>query len=433
MRLRYQEDLAGPVRGRVVEGIRMTPRERVMAAVAHREPDCLPVDLGAMRSTGITAIAHNRLRAHLGLDAELTRVYDLVQQLAEPPRALLDHFGIDALDAGWNFAASDREWREWQLPDGSACLVPSWFHPRREDHTWRVRDEDGDVIAEMPQGCLYFTQTIHPLAEAGRIPSADQIASLMGKVSWGGIPTPMFREGLGEKNLDRIRRHVKHLCETTDRAIMIGFGGNLFEWAAYLCRMDNVLMWLAMERKRLEALLDRLVEIHLANLEKLIEAVGEYVQIIQMGDDLGMESGPIFSPRIYREVFKPRHQAIFQHVKKRSNMAVFQHSCGSVYKLLPDLIEAGIDIVNPVQISAADMQPERLKRDFGDAVTFWGGGCDTQSVLPRSSPQEVADHVRRNVDVLAPGGGFVFCQVHNILADVPPVNVEAMYRAIGRT
>ncbi len=405
----------------------MTPRDRVLTAVDHREPDRLPVDLGAMRSTGIQAIAYNRFKAHLGLQAGHTRVYDLVQQLAEPEPQVLDLLGIDATDAGWQFPTA---WRDWTLPDGSPAQVPDWFQPRKENGAWRVYVQ-GQPIAEMPPGCYYLTQTCWPMLDGLTLPPAG-LEAIMPLVMWAGIPTPMFADGLSDDNLERIRQHGRHLHDDTDRALMIGFGGNLFEWHTFLRRIDNALMDLVDDRKGVEALLDELVELHLANLDKVFDAVGDTVQIIQMGDDLGTEQGPFFSPQLYREIFKPRHKVLFEHIKKHSNLKVFLHSCGSLYQILPDLIEAGVDILNPVQISAADMDAAALKKEFGRDVTFWGGGCDTQTILPRGTPQEVYDHVKETVDIWAPGGGYVFCQVHNILADVPPANVEAMFKAIGR-
>jgi len=405
----------------------MTPRDRVLTAVDHREPDRLPVDLGAMRSTGIQAIAYNRLKGHLGLQAGHTRVYDLVQQLAEPEPQVLDLLGIDATDAGWQFPTA---WRDWTLPDGSPGQVPEWFQPHKENGAWRVYVQ-GQPIAEMPPGCYYLTQTCWPMLDSLTLPPAG-LEGIMPLVMWAGIPTPMFADGLSDENLGRIRQHARHLHDHSDRALMIGFGGNLFEWHTFLRRIDNALMDLVDDRKGVEALLDELVELHLANLDKVFDAVGDTVQIIQMGDDLGTEQGPFFSPQLYREVFKPRHRALFEHIKKHSNLKVFLHSCGSLHQILPDLIEAGVDILNPVQISAAGMDAAALKKEFGRDVTFWGGGCDTQAILPRGTPQEVYDHVKETVDIWAPGGGYVFCQVHNILADVPPANVEAMFKAVGR-
>ncbi len=150
----------------------------------------------------------------------------------------------------------------------------------------------------------------------------------------------------------------------------------------------------------------------------------------RFGDDLGMDNGPLMSPDTYRAIFKPRHAALNAYVHERSSMKTFLHSCGSLYDLMPDIIETGVDILNPVQITARDMEPEKLKAEFGDAITFWGGGADTRVVLPKGTPDEVRDHVRRNIETLAPGGGFVFATAHNMLPDIPPQNIEAMYDAV---
>lgn len=406
----------------------MTSRERILAAVNHQEPDRVPIDCGAMRSTCIQAIAYNRLKGHLGLHTGHTRVYDIVQQLAEPESWYLERFGIDAINAGREFAP-DR-WADWTLPDGSQCQVPAHIRLRRDGGDWVACNSEGEPIARMIQGATYFSQTCWPLACDNWTDYLNDLSGQMNKVSWAGLAEPLYEDGLSEANLQRIARHLRQLRERHDRAIMIPFGGNLFEWGTILRRMDNFLLDLAGEPAKAEALLDKLVEGHLEKLGRLLPAVGDLVDIIQLGDDLGTQTGPFLSPKMFRQMFKPRYQAVIRRIRELSpHLKVFLHSCGGIQPLIGDLIEAGFDIINPVQIAARDMQPERLKREFGRNVTFWGGGCDTQTTLPRGTPQEVKDHVRRNIDAFAPGGGFVFAQVHNILAEVPPENVVAMYEA----
>jgi uroporphyrinogen decarboxylase len=207
-------------------------------------------------------------------------------------------------------------------------------------------------------------------------------------------------------------------------------GCNLFEWGTFLRRIDNFLMDLVSDPVNVERLLDALMEVHLSTLEQICNAVGDVADVLRFGDDLGTDQGPFMSPKTYRQLFKPRHTILNAYVKEHSQMHTFLHSCGSIYKLLPDLIGAGYEIINPVQITARDMQPERLKREFGQDITFWGGGCDTRRILNRGTPQQVKDHVKQNIDALAPGGGFVFNTVHNILPDVPPENIVAMFQAI---
>ncbi|HPD28392.1 MAG TPA: uroporphyrinogen decarboxylase family protein [Phycisphaerae bacterium] len=404
----------------------MTSRERILAAIDHREPDRLPIDCGAMRSTGIQAVAYGRLKAYLGVKEGQTRVFDVIQQLAEPEDFYLERFRVDAINAGRDFDPNG--WKDWVLPDGSPCQIPRHIDFRPDNGDWVAVDAQGKELARMIAGSTYFSQTHYPFNRDDWPDLLDRIGGCMGEVCWGALAEPIYAGGLSDDNLERIAAHVARLRQTTDKAIMIAFGANLFEWSAYLRRMDNALMDLAAELDKAEALLDKLVETHLAGLDRLLPVLGDNVDLIQLGDDLGMEAGPFFSPELFRKIFKPRYKAIIDRVHTLApNIRVFLHSCGSIYKLLGDLIEVGVQVINPVQISARDMEPARLKKEFGKDVTFWGGGCDTQKVLPRGTPQEVRDHVRRNIDLLAPGGGFVFTQVHNILSEVPPANIVAMY------
>ena len=216
--------------------------------------------------------------------------------------------------------------------------------------SWLAFNADGELVARMIQDATYFSQTCYPLDRDDWASTLDRVAGEMGRVCWAALSEPIYEGGLSDANIQRIAAHVKHLRQTSDRAIMIAFGANLFEWASYLRRMDNFLMDLVAAPARAEALLDKLVEIHLAGLDRLLPVLGDNVDLIQLGDDLGTENGPFFSPKLFRELFKPRYRIII-------------------------------------------------------------------------------NHVRRNIDTFGPGGGFVFCQVHNILAEVPPENVVAMYEA----
>ena len=189
-------------------------------------------------------------------------------------------------------------------------------------------------------------------------------------------------------------------------------------------------MMLASEPEKTHHFLDQLVEYHLNNLEKYLSAVGEYIDVIQFGDDLGMQTGPQISKKMYDTFLKPRHSILWNQAKKLAKVKVMLHCCGGVYPLMPSFIEAGLDIINPVQTTCKDMEAERLKREFGKDMVFWGGGCNTRDVLGVGTPQQIAEDVRERVRILAPGGGFVFQQIHNIMANVPPENIEAMFQAI---
>jgi uroporphyrinogen decarboxylase len=409
----------------------MTARERVLDAVEHREPDGLPVDLGSTPSSGISAVAHANLVRHLGLRDQRTRVYDVVQQLAQPSDELLDRLRIDALDIGRTFNDRDEDWHPMTLPSGIEVEIPAWFHPvQQTDGAWEAFTADGLRIASMPLGANFFDQTHFPYLD-GYPDDLSGLASVMPTVLWSGLVHSPWDHASEPDFWAQLRERTLSLRASTDRALMVVVGCNLFEWGTFLRRIDNFLMDLAVDQENVERLLDALLEIHFDTLDKVLASVGDLADVIRFGDDLGMDSGPLMSPDTYRRIFKPRHAALNAYVHQRSTLKTFLHSCGSIHALLPDLIEAGVDIVNPVQISAANMEPERLKRDFGADITFWGGGADTRRVLPRGTPAEVKDHVRRNIETFAPGGGFVFVPAHNMLPDVPPANIEAMFEAVA--
>ena len=410
--------------------MRMTSRERIIASVRHAEPDRVPIDLGSTPSSGISAIAYNHLKRHLGMDPGPTRVYDVVQQLAQPDEEILDRFRIDVLDIGRAFNTEPEAWVDVQLSDGSNAQYPSrYLIEEAEDGSRNALAADGTIIAHMPSGGAFFDQTCFPYID-GYPDTYRDLPRAMSRVLWAGLVHSPWDHAGEEEFWTTLRKKALELRGSSDRALVIVAGCNLFEWGTFLRRMDNFLMDIATERRQVERLLDALMEQHLATLQKVCAAVGDVADILRFGDDLGMNSGPFISPEVYRSIFKPRHAALCDYVHSRSGMHTFLHSCGSITKLMPDLIEAGYDIINPVQTNCLDMEPERLKREFGRDITFWGGGCDTSQVLNRSTPPEVRAHVLRRLEILAPGGGFVFNTVHNILPEVPPENIVAMYEAV---
>jgi uroporphyrinogen decarboxylase len=333
----------------------MTRRERVLAAIDHHEPDCVPIDLGAMRSTGITAMAYGRLKKYLGLMGGRTHVYDVVQQLAQPEAVILEHFESDVVDLGRAFLTAESDWQDFTLPDGSPAKIPAYARLRPDGAGgWQALNAAGEVIGAMPEGAFYVSQACHPLADwDGRDLSVlDRLPELMDRVTWSSLPTAPWHKPLTQEHLLDIRSRARGLHESTDFAVMAGFGGNLFEWGQYLCRSDRFLIDLIDNPRKVEALLDRLTEMHLANLDKFLDAVEGYVEIIQMGDDLGTQLATEISPAMYRKFFKPRHRLIYERVRKRRGLHLFLHSCGSIADLLPDLIEIGVEIINPVQTSA---------------------------------------------------------------------------------
>jgi uroporphyrinogen decarboxylase len=404
----------------------VTHRERVLTSLHHRQPDRVAIDLSGHRSSGIAAIAYRKLRAYLGLPERVIRVYDPIQQLAIVDPDVLDLFEVDTIELGRGFALTDDCWVDWVLPDGTACQMPKWALPERDGERWVIRSRSGRVLAEMPAGALYFEQTFYPFLDGE--PDHDHLPEAFAESMWTAIASPP-----GPVDDATFAAGAQRFRQQTDRAIIGLFGGNLLECGQFLYRNDGFFLLLAGEPDRAHDFLEKLVAMHLRNLERFLRLVGPSIDIIAFGDDLGMQTGPQISPEMYREFFKPHHARMWQRAKQLANVKVMLHCCGGVRELLPDLIEAGLDAINPVQISCRGMDAGDLKRDFGKDLTFWGGGCDTRFVLPQATPAEVREHTKRQTELLAPGGGFVFQSVHNIMANVPPPNIVAMYEGVRQS
>jgi uroporphyrinogen decarboxylase len=408
----------------------MTSRERVLTAISHKEPDYVPLDLGATPSSGISAIAYNNLKKHLGITSGHTRIYDVVQQVVQPEDEILEKFGVDVIDIGRVFNDQDSDWYDITLADGSVGQYPAWFRPALQPNgDWLAYDKEGTLIARMPKGASFFDQTYFPYTE-DYPENYDDLDRQMGKILWSALVHSPW-DHAGEADFyQKLRERVLKLRGTTDKALMITCGCNLFEWGTFLRRIDNFLMDIYSDEENVDALVEQLMMRHIATLEKVCEAVGDIVDILRFGDDLGMNSGMFMSREKYQRFFKPYHTQLNAYVHSHSGMKTLLHSCGSLYPIIPDLIEAGYDVLNPVQTSAYQMDPAVLKREFGKDITFWGGGCNTRTILNHASSAEVYDYCRRMIEIFNKDGGFVFNQEHNILPDVPPENILAMYRAV---
>lgn len=280
----------------------MSSRERVRAALRHEQTDRPAVDFGAHRSSGIAALAYGRLREALGLEPRLLRIYDPIQQLAVIDDDVLDRFGVDVIELGRGFALDDSDWADWPLPDGTPAQMPVWALPERVDNAWVLRGTAGVPIAKMPDDAIYFEQCHWPFLENDDL---DRLEEELGNCMWAAVASPPGPLGDGDQGRLRLVEGAKRLRETSDRAIVGLFGGNLLELGQWFYRMDRFLMMLAAEPERAEAFLDRAVEMHLNNLEKYLELVGPYIDVIAFGDDLGMQDGPQMSPATYRRFFKP--------------------------------------------------------------------------------------------------------------------------------
>lgn len=400
----------------------MTSRERVISAINHRQPDKIPVDLGSSTVTGISGIAYNNLKKHLDIESR-TRIYDVIQQLAMVDMSIVDLFGVDALDIN-RVSIDNTEWYDVSLSDGSNAEFPSWFHPvKAEDGSWHTSDNEGNIISKMSAGATFFDQMYFPY-ENGYPRNFNGLKDAMKKISW------VAHSHASNLDATELRTRLLDLRESTNKALLMSGGVKLLELGFFIRRMDNFLMDLIVEEDKVSEMLDLLVEMHLASLEKKCQSLGDIVDIIRFGDDLGMTSAPFMDLNTFRKLLKPRYKILCDYVKKNSNMKIFLHSCGSIRQYIPDLIDAGFDILNPVQTNCYEMDPAELKKEFGKDIVFWGGGVDTSSVINRGTPEDVRNDVLRRCEIFSKDGGFVFAPIHNILSEVPPQNIVAAYNAV---
>ncbi len=408
----------------------MTSRERIIAAVEHKQADRVPRDLGSTPSSNISAIAYNSLKKELGITNGNTRIYDVCQQVVIPENEILERFKIDVLDIGRMFNTSASDWTNTILADGSVAQYPSWFKPvKQADGSYFAYLNDGRLSARMPVGATFFDQTLFPY-EDEYPDNFKNLASDMAAVQWSAFTHSPWDHAAKPDFWQQMRGQALHLRETSDKAIMLVIGCNLFEWGTFLRRIDNFLMDLYLEPEKVHELVDALMELHMANLKNACEYLGDVVDIMRFGDDLGMNSGPLMDPAQYRIFFKEGHRKLFEYTKNHSKAKTFLHSCGSIYRMLPDLIECGLDIINPVQTNCLEMEPERLKREFGKDITFWGGGADVTNLLNHGTPQQVKDDVKRRLEIFTKDGGYVFNSIHNIMPDHRAENIIAMYDAV---
>jgi uroporphyrinogen decarboxylase len=397
--------------------LKLNSRERVRKALEHKEPDRVPIDLGAMCATGISAIAYNKLCKYLGIETKC-RIYDTYQQLVIPDVELLERFHIDLKGI---FPRSDK-WREEKLSDGSISNVPDSFRPVTLPDGSKVHYEGNVVAARMPAKGFYFDHVYWPLKNA-TIEDLDNF-------NW---PAPFSFYKLPDVNnldiyLNGLESEAKYWYENSDFALVGNFGGSIFEAAMGLMGYERFLVDIIKDRAFVEKLLDKLV---LANIEygkRYLDKVNCYIELIVVGgEDLGTQHSLEISPELYREVIKPRQKKLWQFLRENSDATIAVHSCGAISEVIDDFIEIGVGALNPVQISAKGMDSKDLKIRFGDRITFWGGGCDTQNVLPRGSEKDIEEEVKKRINDFAPGGGFIFSQVQIIQADIDPERIITLF------
>jgi uroporphyrinogen-III decarboxylase len=403
----------------------MTSRERVHAAINHQQPDRVPVDLGAMRASSINVTLYQKIKQRMGL-ATPTRVIDHMSMLPEVEPEVLERFHVDVVpldtpSAAWCETPVERG-QKWTLFSGDTVFVEPQARRRIEkDGSWVLLNPAGEVFARMPKDGFYF----------------DFVRSTMSTV---GIDPAKCRPSstVSDEELEVFARRAKDLYENTDKAIL-GWGASIsfFGLSALLSEnitqgsLDDWLCLLMTEKETATEMMTRCTDAAIARTKLYHQAAGDRVMIWGVAsDDAGTQRAGLIRPELFDELIKPHYVRFNDWVHKNTSWKTFLHSCGAVHDYLPGWIESGIDIINPVQIAAAGMEPQRLMKDFGGRIVFWGGGADTQQVLPTATPAEVRSHVKENIAVFGSRpGGYVFNQVHNLQPHVSPENVEAMFDA----
>jgi len=416
----------------------LTSRERVLRALNHQEADMVPLDLGGCVTSGMQISSVYLLRQALGLDAPGTpvKLIEPYQMLGEIGMDLIEAVGADVVPLESTktfFGYHRRDWKPWTLHDGTPMLVPGGFNTDPEPNGDILQYPEGDrsapPSARMPKDGYYFDTIVR------QPPVDDDTLNVEDNLEEFGPVTP--------EELTYYESEAKRLYEQTDKAILANFGGTGFgdialvpaPWVKYPKGIRDIEEWYVStvaRRDYVYKIFERQCEIALENLAKIHAVVGDRVAVAFVtGTDFGTQNGPFCSPKMYRDLYMPYQQKVNGWIHAHTPWKTFMHCCGGIEPLLESIVEAGFDILNPVQCSARGMDPVDLKRRFGGRLVFWGGGVNTQRTLPFGTPDEVRDEVRRRIEIFAPGGGFVFTAIHNVQADVPVENVLAMLEAVA--
>ncbi len=379
----------------------MNSRERIFKTLNHKEPDRIPYDLAGITWTGITNTAYQNLRKYLGLKETEPVWSDVIQQIVTPDDDILNMLNVDTRGV---FPLTSHNWDVYsKLKDCGDYF--EYF------------DEWG-FTHHFPKDGYWFS-----LVKSSMEDIDFEKEDIVENNDWPDAANKLRFVGLREKSI-----HYRN----QDKIVMTkGFCAGLFEMHQRVRGMENAMLDPFLIPVNSDKLIGKLADLKIEFWDALLSEIGDVVDIVGEGDDYGTQQSQLISPGQFREYYKPHFVRVLDFIKKKTpDVKLIFHSCGNVRPIIPDLIEMGVDILNPVHITANGMEPIQLKKDFGDDIVFWGGGVDTQHVLPTGTIQQVKDDVKRNVDALAPGGGFVFNTVHNIQAEVPPENIMAMWETL---
>ncbi len=374
----------------------MNSRERLLTSLQHREPDKVPLDLGG-NQTGIHRIAYQKVLDYYGLKEDIV-IMDVVQQLAAPSEQVLDLFGIDTRYIRPGMFLPPPELKEvspgfWGITDGFGV---TWAMP-----------------GKTPGEGMYCDIVNSPLAD----------------IAYEDLDYYDWPDGKDFTPFKGLREYAQRLVNESEYALVSGITGVVFEICWYMRGFERFYIDMIEQPRYVEKLLDHTLQYWLDFHDAFLNEVGDLLHVVCVGDDIGMQKGPLFSPRIYRNLVKPRQKALYDFIHQKTEAKLWYHSCGSVADLIPDIIDNGVDILNPIQISAKKMDPAQLKQQYGNQLVFWGGGIDTQNIYSHGTPEEVRKQVKDLMNIFKPSGGYVFNTVHNTQADVPAENIVALWEA----
>jgi uroporphyrinogen decarboxylase len=402
----------------------MNSRERVRCAINHKEPDRVPIDLGGSRVTGIHVDEYCELARYYGLDVLPPKIYDAWQMLAKPDILMSSCLKSDVIvleSPVEAFGLRNENWKIWTTLTGNDALVPGDYNPVQDTEGYlHICGRDGKPIAKMPPGGLYY----------------DNECPTEMTDNWVFMDPEKWKQTIPlycDEDLKVMHKRAKALYENTEFSICGtflkgGLGTNALFAGHTVCDWMCIL---SAEPEYANEILRATAERGVENLKLYLEAVGEYIDTLLLsGTDYGTQRGEFFRPEIFAELHRPNYRLMTDYIHQHSDVKVMMHSCGSIYHIIPYIIDAGIDILNPIHVVTANMDPKRLKEKFGDRIVFWGGGVDTQTVLPYGTPEEVAAQTKERIDIFGPGGGFVFTPVHNVQYGVPPENLNMMINTI---
>jgi len=414
----------------------MTSREKVREAINHRKTDRIPLDLGSTTVTGIQASTYAKLRKALGLKDQAIKIIDPFQMLAKVEPEIIEKLGIDTIGL-WLpttvFGFKNENWKSWRLFDDTKVMVPEKFIIKKDDkgniYIYPQGDTSAPPCAKMPRGGYYFDVLVRQeLVDKKKLNPKEWVEQQYSVFS--------------DEELEYLERKAENLYKDTDLSIVGKFLNTSFGDIAHVPGgaikhpkgIRDPEEWLIAHieyPEYIKGIFELQCEIGLKNLELSYQIVGNRIDIIMVsGTDFGTQNAPFISPDMYREFYKPFHKKINDWIHNNTAWKTFYHTCGSIVDFLDDFVEAGVDILNPVQTSAKGMDPKMLKEKYGDKLVFWGGGVDTQRTLPFGSPREVREEVNERCRIFGKGGGYVFSAIHNIQSNIPIENLMTMFQTV---